>query len=153
MWDDRLAGLDTAVVDNRLTRPIALTDDTTMTVPTATPVTPRGSVLDDLIKGEGVLPSTRDVQPQLVFCALTTNTYGSVDAHGSAIRKYVKRPVWAVVYHDIKEDANAHSIPPVGPSHGPIDAGPLVDANVVAFIDDLTGQFLFATDDSIRVPD
>lgn len=150
VWDDRLAGIDTAVVNSRLTRSITLTADTTMGVPTTVPVTPQSSVLNDLVKGEGVFPSVDGLQPQLVFCALTSNTGGTINADNSVTPKYVKRPVWAVVYHDIQEHANANSIPPVGPTRGPIDAGPLVDANVVAFVDDLTGQFLFATDDSIR---
>ena len=141
---DDLAGLGARIDDRaRLVAPIRLLRGKTAFEPPPTTLVP-SLTRDQAItafRAEQLYERTlANSQPQVALGLLTSDGGGGDAVAGTGTPGYVKRPAWAVMFHDVVSE--------YGQSQPGAIASPMpqrdIHVNFVAFIDAATGKFLFA---------
>lgn len=146
VWDDRLRDFSSSVEGDRLTRLVAVRDDLVMGVATSEPKTDAESALAAFQREGGAIFGAAQAKPTVVFCTLSTDSYGTINEDNTVTRKYQDTPVWAFVYHDVMEEGRGGYI---NEDPAKYQGGNLVHANLVGFMDDASNSFIFTVDDSI----
>lgn len=145
---DPLAHLADDIAAGRLKVSVQIRDELRLD-PVPDSFVPGVSLSEALANYTGAQPRGTARAPIVFLAALTDSVMAKADSQGVWRLEYQHTPVWVIAFHDVYDrGAGSH---PYNPTSSP-ESGHPRHVNVVAFMDALTGQWLFEIDDPLMQP-